>query len=167
MKSSTIRRSTLSKESMEVIENLAKNQDGSGIDEYVRPDEIADSSYSESSNGSKSKEIDLLWQSFKAPQFNSKSPIAYVLMGFIAGVIVTIVLGLCLGFISTKSNVETSTDKNIVSAEIEANDSSVEQNSEERIVAPIENELSSDVTVSDKQSVNVEQKVTSSTKMNK
>ena len=40
MKSSTIRRSTLSKESMEVIETLAKEQENEGsLGVYVRPDE--------------------------------------------------------------------------------------------------------------------------------
>ena len=85
MKSSTIRRSTLSKESMEVIETLAKEQENEGsLGEYVRPDEEVAKQESEFAN--KAQEIDLLWQNFKATQFNSKSPAAYVLIGFLIGV---------------------------------------------------------------------------------
>ena len=68
MKSSTIRRSTLSKETMEVIENLAKEQEESGLPgEYVRPDEIENSNNKTKENelNAMSQEIDLLWQNFK------------------------------------------------------------------------------------------------------
>ena len=51
MKSSTIRRATLSRESMDVIENLAKEQqfESSSLGEYYRPDEVSQDDY-ESSN---------------------------------------------------------------------------------------------------------------------
>lgn len=89
MKSSTIRRSTLSRESMEVIENLAKEQEAEGsLGEYVRPDEIFEEKNSTVSN--KSQEIDLLWQNFKTTQFNTNSPTAYILLGFVIGVITTV-----------------------------------------------------------------------------
>jgi len=100
MKSSTIRRSTLSRETMEVIENLSKEQDANGLpNEYVRPEEI-EASKDNSSN--KSQEIDLLWQSFKAAQFNSKSPALYVVLGFVAGILVT--LGVIAGINSFSSS---------------------------------------------------------------
>ena len=80
MKSSTIRRSTLSKESMEVIETLAKEQENEGsLGEYVRPDEEVAKQESEFAN--KAQEIDLLWQNFKATQFNSKSHCSYITFG--------------------------------------------------------------------------------------
>lgn len=90
MKSSTIRRSTLSRESMEVIENLAKEQEDGALGEYVRPDEILQMQQEEDS-ASKAQEIDLLWQNFKSTQFNTKSPTAYILFGFIMGVLATVV----------------------------------------------------------------------------
>ena len=87
MKSSTIRRSTLSRETMEVIENLAKDQDSNGLpNEYVRPEDIETP---KSENDSKAQEIDLLWQTFKTTQFNTKSPLAYMTGGFLVGVIAT------------------------------------------------------------------------------
>ena len=87
MKSSTIRRSTLSKESMEVIENLSKEQEDSSLPgEYVRPDEVAES---ENNNGM-SQEIDLLWQNFKTTQFNTNSPVINLLAGIVIGVILTL-----------------------------------------------------------------------------
>lgn len=89
MKSSTIRRSTLSRESMEVIENLAKEQEEGGLGEYVRPDEIMHMQDDEPC--SKAQEIDLLWQNFKSTQFNTNSPTAYILLGFLIGVVTTVI----------------------------------------------------------------------------
>ena len=99
MKSSTIRRSTLSRESMDVYENLAREQqyEESSMGEYYRPDEVSQDDY-ESSN--KSKEIDLLWQNFKTTQFNTNSPVVNLVVGFVAGVLTTIVLMACFGVFS-------------------------------------------------------------------
>lgn len=81
MKSSTIRRSNLSKEKMAVLEALSKYRQDS-YDEtpsvYVRP--------------SKEKELDVLWQNFKVNQKNEKSPSVYLATGFIAGAIVMLIL---------------------------------------------------------------------------
>lgn len=97
MKSSTIRRSTLSKESMEVIETLSKDNDyNNAPDVYVRPDDVVEIPYGEVA-ASKAQEIDMLWQSFKTAQFNTKSPMAYLIIGFIAGVITTLIILLCMG----------------------------------------------------------------------
>lgn len=84
MKSSTIRRSNLSKEKMAVLEALSKyKQESHDItpNVYVRPN--------------REKELDLLWQNFKINQKLDKSPSIYLGTGFIAGVITTsIVAGL-------------------------------------------------------------------------
>ena len=100
MKSSTIRRSTLSRESMDVYENLAREQqyEGSTLGEYYRPEEINDSQSYESA--SKSKEIDLLWQNFKTTQFSSNSPVANIFIGFISGVLCTLFIMACFGVFS-------------------------------------------------------------------
>ena len=90
MKSSTIRRSTLSKESIEVIEQLAKEQQNQdGIVEYYRPEAFVED---EQESTNKSQEIDLLWQNFKTTQFSKNSPVACVVFGFIAGVISTVLV---------------------------------------------------------------------------
>jgi len=103
MKSSTIRRSTLSKETMEVIENLAKEQDDSGLPgEYVRPDEINDSN-----NSGMSQEIDLLWQNFKTSQFNTNSPTLYLITGIIIGSLATLLIMFGINSVSSnKTNAE-------------------------------------------------------------
>lgn len=94
MKSSTIRRSTLSRESIEVIENLSKEQNSdNSIGEYVRPE---DTVQVEETQNSKTQEIDLLWQNFKPAQFNTNSPIAYILIGFCVGFLVSAFLGLSI-----------------------------------------------------------------------
>ena len=122
MKSSTVRRSALSKESINVIENLANedennsynqnsdynNQDNQTNDYYKNEDIIpheyvrTTDKYNRESE-SKSKEIDLLWQSFKSAQFNTKSPFIHILGGFITGVITTIIIFALLGVFTTKS----------------------------------------------------------------
>lgn len=102
MKSSTIRRSTLSRETMEVIENLAKDQDSNGLpNEYVRPEDIETS---KTDNDSKAQEIDLLWQTFKTTQFNTKSPLAYMTGGFLVGVLATVLVLACVGAIAVKTD---------------------------------------------------------------
>lgn len=99
MKSSTIRRSTLSRESIEVIEQLSKEQIAEdSIVEYVRPEDET-----ESADTNKAQEIDLLWQNFKSTQFNTNSPTAYILLGFGIGVIVTAILGLSITGYCVKS----------------------------------------------------------------
>lgn len=109
MKSSTIRRSTLSRETMEVIENLAKEQDANGLNEYVRPEDVETSAESSSKFQEKSQEIDLLWQTFKNSQFNTKSPMAYISLGFISGVASTLIVLGCLGLFVAKSDANTQT----------------------------------------------------------
>ncbi len=102
MKSSTIRRSTLSRETMEVIENLSKENEGVPS-EYVRPEEEEKAPANELE--SKAQEIDLLWQTFKSTQFNTNSPMAYISMGFVSGVVVTLIVLACLGTFVAKSNI--------------------------------------------------------------
>ena len=81
MKSSTIRRSNLSKEKMAVLEALSKYRQESYDNTpnvYVRPN--------------KEKELDVLWQNFKISQKAEKSPSVYLATGFIAGVAATLLL---------------------------------------------------------------------------
>lgn len=107
MKSSTVRRSALSRESMDIIENLANEtptdySQNSDTNDYT-PSEY----YRETENNSvdnKSKEIDLLWQSFKTAQFNAKSPAVHWIGGFILGVITTLVAISMLGMFAANSN---------------------------------------------------------------
>jgi len=77
MKSSTIRRSNLSKEKMAVLEALSKYRQDSYDNTpsvYVRPN--------------KEKELDVLWQNFKLSQKSEKSPSVYLATGFVAGALV-------------------------------------------------------------------------------
>lgn len=87
MKSSTIRRSNLSKEKMAVLEALSKYRheaynDSVGV--YVRP--------------SREKELDLLWQNFKVNQKSEKSPNVYLTAGFVAGAVVMLILTVLISF---------------------------------------------------------------------
>lgn len=87
MKSSTLRRSNLSRERMLVLEELAKNKkqpyDASpGV--YVR--------------ANKEKELDVLWQNFKVTQKDDKSPGIYLATGFIAGAVAMLIMTTLLSF---------------------------------------------------------------------
>lgn len=87
MKSSTIRRSNLSKEKMAVLEALSKYRHeayDNSVGVYVRPN--------------REKELDLLWQNFKVNQKSEKSPNVYLTAGFIAGAVVMLVLTVLISF---------------------------------------------------------------------
>lgn len=95
MKSSTIRRSALSKESMGVIESLAGEefvdysqdieQDNSP-EEYLRPET------EDKQNHNKTQEIDLLWQTFKSAQFNTNSPAIQIIGGVLLGMFISFLI---------------------------------------------------------------------------
>lgn len=95
MKSSTLRRSNLSKEKMAVLEALSKYKQESSYDSspnvYVRPN--------------KEKELDLLWQNFKISQKSEKSPSVYLATGFIAGALSMLMLTAIINFSVKDSNV--------------------------------------------------------------
>ena len=108
MKSSTVRRSGLSKESLDIIENLANETPAeytahTESDSYNAPSEY----YRETERNSadnKSKEIDLLWQTFKSAQFNTNSTFMHVFGGFIIGVITTAVAVSLFGMFAANSD---------------------------------------------------------------
>ena len=107
MKSSTLRRSALSKESIDVLEVLSDGKSDNDF-EQIRPDffdeDKSNEYYSEDDNENKSKEIDLLWQSFKTAQFNTQSPLMNGIAGFILGVFTTLTV---IGIINFVSNSDT------------------------------------------------------------
>lgn len=86
MKSSTLRRSNLSKERMMILEELSKNKKKSNgaPSVYVRPN--------------KEKELDVLWQNFRVNQKEEKSPGIYLVTGFIAGAIAMLIMTTLLSF---------------------------------------------------------------------
>ncbi len=97
MKSSTIRRSNLSKEKMAVLEALSKYRQESydnSPNVYVRPN--------------KEKELDVLWQNFKINQKADKAPGVYLATGFVAGAVVMLIITTLISFstrsISNKTN---------------------------------------------------------------
>lgn len=139
MKSSTIRRSTLSKESMEVIEQLAKEQQEEGIVEYVRPESVAQK---DSDVCNKSQEIDLLWQNFKSStQFNTNSPVALVAIGFIAGVITTVIIFACINSYMAKHSAASETllgSSTVVESTLEEQAEIAQEELENRVNIPTE-----------------------------
>lgn len=86
MKSSTIRRSNLSKEKIAVLEALSKYKH--------EPADITPNVYL---RNNKEKELDLLWQNFKINQKSEKSPVVYLVTGFIAGIVTASLMFAILG----------------------------------------------------------------------
>jgi len=87
MKSSTLRRSNLSRERIAVLEELAKNRKqpyDAAPKVYVRPN--------------KEKELDVLWQNFRVNQKDEHSPGVYLATGFIAGAIAMLIMTTLLSF---------------------------------------------------------------------
>ena len=106
MKSSTIRRSSLSKETLNVIENLAteENTISSDVSSYSEadntPEEYVREEYRPNIADSKSKEIDMLWQSFKGAQISSNSTLMSFIGGIFTGIILTVLVFALFGVFS-------------------------------------------------------------------
>ena len=93
MKSSTLRRSNLTKEKIAFLEELSKNRQrpyNSAPSVYVRQKANA--------NNSKENELDVLWQNFKVNTKEDKSPGIYLATGFIAGAVAMLVMTTLLSF---------------------------------------------------------------------
>lgn len=94
MKSSTLRRSNLSKEKMAVLEALSHYKEDTSFDNspevYVRPN--------------KEKELDLLWENFKINQ--KSSPSVYLATGFVLGVIATLIMTSVISFVAKNPDVK-------------------------------------------------------------
>ena len=91
MKSSTIRRSNLSKEKMAVLEALSNYRQDSydnSPNVYIRPEMPQD----------KDSELDMLWRNFKVGQKSEKSPNVYLMAGFVAGSVVMLLLAVLISF---------------------------------------------------------------------
>ena len=105
MKSSTIRRSNLSKEKIAVLEALSKfnNSNDSNSDltdnTAINNEPMDDASPEVYVRQNKEKELDILWKDFKMPK-GERSPIVYLGMGFFAGVITTLLVSAFIGMSS-------------------------------------------------------------------
>ena len=87
MKSSTLHRSNLTKERMDLLREIKAQRHASGNNEpgiYVRP--------------AREKELDVLWQTFNVRQKNEKSLNAYIVAGFIGGALAMFLLTALISF---------------------------------------------------------------------
>lgn len=94
MKSSTLRRSNLSKERMLVLEELSKNK--------KKPYDASPGVYVRAAN--KEKELDVLWQNFRVNNKEDKSSGVYFITGFVAGAIVMLIITTLLSFSVQNNN---------------------------------------------------------------
>lgn len=93
MKSSTLRRSNLTREKIAFLEELSKNRQkpyNASPSVYVRQNTNA--------NNSKENELDVLWQNFKVTTKEDKSPGIYLATGFIAGAVAMLIMTTLLSF---------------------------------------------------------------------
>lgn len=142
MKSSTIRRSNLSKEKIAVLEALSKfnhSEDNSSvINDHANDNEpVEDGSPEVYVRKNKEKELDLLWKDFKMPK-GERSPIVYLGMGFIAGIITTILVSAFIGMSSGNfhMNIKRNTSASAVTVPAEASsETTVSENTAEPVAA--------------------------------
>ncbi len=128
MKSSTVKRSALSRESMDIIETIA-NEEPVNMEDYNNEENNIPGEYvRENSNApeNKAQEIDLLWQTFKSAQFNSSSPALWAFGGFILGVIITLCISGMFGMVSDK-NMDKNSSKVISGVEKINEDTNINQ----------------------------------------
>lgn len=169
MKSSTVRRSALSRESMDIIENLSNensfdyNSQYSYNSDYSAPSEYYRESIEVPANN-KSKEIDLLWQTFKSAQFNTNSPFMHALGGFVLGVILTCLSFALFGmFVANSDNVALKNKFSMsgVNAPVEDISSDTEEIAETKITQHIPTDESNDVISSEETKIEKNNKKTS------
>lgn len=94
MKSTTIRRSNLSKEKMAVLEALKTYRNDSSDyapNVYIRPSEV---------QHEKKDELDVLWKNFKIHDINSseQTPKVYIATGIVAGFLLLVAISMTLVF---------------------------------------------------------------------
>lgn len=97
MKSTTLRRSNITREKVAMMEALSRYNRQHQDEDFYR-------------NQSKTKELDVLWQSFGVkPQKNEKTPQVYFVAGVIVGVIITLavttLVSLLISFSTPKDDV--------------------------------------------------------------
>src|SRR5574344_322798 len=101
MKSSTLRRSNLSKERMLILEELAKNKQKPYDDSpsvYVRANK--------ENKDNKEKELDVLWQNFRVSQKEEKSAGVYLITGFIAGAVSMLIVITLVSFLMNNAGTQ-------------------------------------------------------------
>ena len=99
MKSTTLRRSNITREKVAMMEALNRYNRAHQDEDFYR-------------SQTKTRELDALWQSFGVkPQKNEKAPQVYFVTGLICGVIITLVI---TTFISLLINLSTPKDESIV-----------------------------------------------------
>ena len=114
MKSSTIRRSNLSKEKIAVLEALSKfnsSNSNSINNSGINSEPIEDGSPEVYVRQNKEKELDILWKDFKLPK-GERSPIVYLGIGFISGIIATLLVTAFIGMSSGDYDATTVTEAN-------------------------------------------------------
>lgn len=99
MKSTTLRRSNITREKVAMMEALNRyNRDHQDEDFYRAK--------------SKSRELDALWQSFGVKQQrNEKAPQVYFITGLVAGIIITLII---TTFVSLLINLSTPKDESVI-----------------------------------------------------
>ena len=150
MKSSTIRRSNLSKEKMAVLEALSKyNNSGKNVnvtDDYaINNEPVEDGSPEVYVRPSKEKELDLLWKDFRI-QKGERSPIVYLGIGFIAGIIVTLAISTFIGVSAGDISIGSASDNEVSAEVIVPSENSVNSDDEINMVSSNEtNSVDTDI----------------------
>lgn len=103
MKSTTLRRASLSKEKIQVLQNIAKYRRQNTVDDII-PDIPAVKNELEPM-----QELDVLWNTFRIKNKQDKSPTVYLITGFILGAVTMLIIAVLIG-VSMKTTNESAED---------------------------------------------------------
>lgn len=103
MKSTTLRRASLSKEKIQVLQNIAKYRRQPVVENIVTDIPAVKNEVEQQ------QELDVLWNTFRLKNKQDKSPTVYLITGFILGAVTMLIIAVLLG-VSMKTANESAED---------------------------------------------------------
>ncbi len=98
MKSTTLRRASLSKEKIQVLQNIAKYRP------QIQEDNVISDIPAVNNEGVQQEELDVLWNTLRLKNKQEKSPTVYLITGFILGAVTMLIIAVLMGVSMKTSN---------------------------------------------------------------
>ena len=98
MKSTTLRRASLSKEKIQVLQNIAKYRS------QIQEDNVISDIPAVNNEGVQQEELDVLWNTLRLKNKQEKSPTVYLITGFILGAVTMLIIAVLMGVSMKTSN---------------------------------------------------------------
>ncbi len=98
MKSTTLRRASLSKEKIQVLQNIAKYRP------QIQENNVISDIPAVNNEGVQQEELDVLWNTLRLKNKQEKSPTVYLITGFILGAVTMLIIAVLMGVSMKTSN---------------------------------------------------------------